>query len=99
MFCNEAWIDFYLLGLDGLDVAMIWWFFFFFSLIWVFGGQWAMVAWWAWWWWCGDDWAIWLLREGQRLRKAGTEMRERREIICLLFYCIIFIILVCSIIK
>ena len=73
--------------------------FFFFFLIWVFGGQWAMVAWWAWWWWCGDDWAIWLLREGQRLRKAGTEIRERREIICLLFYCIIFIILVCSIIK
>ena len=29
-FCSEAWIDFYLLGSDGLDVAMIWWFFFFF---------------------------------------------------------------------
>ena len=40
MFCNEAWIDFYLLGLDGLDVAMVWWFFFFCFLIWVFGGQW-----------------------------------------------------------
>ena len=35
MFCNEAWSDFYLLGSDGLDVAVIWWFFFF-SLIWVF---------------------------------------------------------------
>ena len=30
VFCSEAWIDFYLLGSDGLDVAMIWWFFFFF---------------------------------------------------------------------
>ena len=29
-FCSEAWIDFYLLGSDGLDVAVIWWFFFFF---------------------------------------------------------------------
>ena len=53
MFCNEAWIDFYLLGLDGLDVAMIWWFFFFFFLIWLFGsgeilvGNGQMVAWWA----------------------------------------------------
>ena len=35
VFCSEAWIDFYLLGLDGLDVAVIWFFFFF--LIWVFG--------------------------------------------------------------
>ena len=35
VFCSEAWIDFYLLGSDGLDVAVIWWFFFF-SLIWVF---------------------------------------------------------------
>ena len=23
VFCNEAWIDFYLLGSDGLDVAVI----------------------------------------------------------------------------
>ena len=51
VFCNEAWIDFYLLGLDGLDMAVIWWFFFFFPLNlgfcfrWDFGGQWA--------WWCG----------------------------------------------
>ena len=30
VFCSEAWIDFYLLGSDGLDVAVIWWFFFFF---------------------------------------------------------------------
>ena len=37
VFCSEAWIDFYLLGLDGLDVAVIWWFFFYFFLIWVFG--------------------------------------------------------------
>ena len=38
VFCSEAWIDFYLLGSDGLDVAVIWWgFFFFFPLIWVFG--------------------------------------------------------------
>ena len=29
VFCSEAWIDFYLLGSDGLDVAVIWWFFFF----------------------------------------------------------------------
>ena len=36
VFCSEAWIDFYLLGSDGLDVAVIWFFFFFF-LIWVFG--------------------------------------------------------------
>ena len=48
-FCSEAWIDFYLLGSDGLDVAVIWWFFFF-SLVWVFGsgGIWwvvGMVAW------------------------------------------------------
>ena len=35
VFCSEAWIDFYLLGSDGLDVAVIWWFFFFY-LIWVF---------------------------------------------------------------
>ena len=42
-----------------------------------------MVAWWAWWWWGGDDWAIWLLREGQRLRKAGTEMRDNLFIILL----------------
>ena len=33
LFCSEALIDFYLLGSDGLDVAVIWWFFFFFSLI------------------------------------------------------------------
>ena len=31
VFCSETWIDFYLLGSDGLDVAVIWWFFFFFS--------------------------------------------------------------------
>ena len=50
MFYNETWIDFYLLGSDELDVAMIWWFFFFFFLIWIFGsgeilvgsGQWAV---------------------------------------------------------
>ena len=30
VFCSEAWIDFYLLGLDGLDVAVILFFFFFF---------------------------------------------------------------------
>ena len=30
VFCIEAWIDFYLLGSDGLDVAVIWWVFFFF---------------------------------------------------------------------
>ena len=47
VFCSEAWIDFYLLGSDGLDVAVNWWFFFFFSLNlgfwfrWDFGGQWA----------------------------------------------------------
>ena len=35
-----------------------------------------MVAWWAWWWWCGDDWVVWLLREGQRLKEAGTEMKR-----------------------
>ena len=39
LFCSEALIDFYLLGSDGLDVAVIWWFFFFFSLIWVFGSS------------------------------------------------------------
>ena len=48
VFCNEAWIDFYLLGSDGLDVAVIWWFFFFFLNLgfwfrWDFGEQWA---WW-----------------------------------------------------
>ena len=32
MFCIKAWIDFYLLGSDGLDVAVIWWVFFFFPL-------------------------------------------------------------------
>ena len=48
-FCSEVWIDFYLLGSNGLDVAVIWWFFFFFLLNlgfwfrWDFGGQWA---WW-----------------------------------------------------
>ena len=84
MFCSETWIDFYLLGSDELDVAMIWWFFFFFFLIWIFGsgeilvgsGQWAIMAGWAWWWWCGDDWDVWLLREGQRLREARTEMKR-----------------------
>ena len=46
VFCIEAWIDFYLLGSDGLDVAMIWWFFFFFlnSLIWVFGSSGILVG-------------------------------------------------------
>ena len=45
-FCSEAWIDFFLLGLDGLDVAVIWWvlfcfFFFFFNL-----GFWFRTFWW-----------------------------------------------------
>ena len=45
VFCSEACIDFYLLGSDGLDVAVIWWFFFFLNLDfwfrWDFGEQWA----------------------------------------------------------
>ena len=60
-FCSEAWIDFFLLGLDGLDVAVIWWVlfcfvFFFFFLIWVFGSGpsggilLGCEQWWAWWW-------------------------------------------------
>ena len=35
-----------------------------------------MVVWEAWWWWCGDDWVVWLLREGHRLREAGTGMKK-----------------------
>ena len=45
VFCSEAWIDFYLLGLDGLDVAVILWVFVFFFFLnlgfwfrWDFGG-------------------------------------------------------------
>ena len=42
VFCSEAWIDFYLLGSDGLDVVVIWWFFF--SLICVFGSSGILVG-------------------------------------------------------
>ena len=51
MFCSETWIDFYLLGSDELDVAMIWWFFFFFFLIWIFGSGEILVG--NGQWWCG----------------------------------------------
>ena len=43
-FCSEAWIDFYLLGSDGLDVAVIWWFFFFFFLSLGFWFRWDLVG-------------------------------------------------------
>ena len=45
VFCSETWIDFYLLGSDGLDVAVIWWFFFFFfPLICDFGSSGILVG-------------------------------------------------------
>jgi len=49
VFCSEAWIDFYLLGSNGLDIVVIWWVFFFFFLNLGFWFQWDFGGQWAWW--------------------------------------------------
>ena len=54
MFCSDAWIDFCLLGSDGLDFGFRW-IGFWWGLGWIWIG-WFRLAWWAMvvaWWWLG----------------------------------------------